>query len=250
MGNSWYYMRGGIASRRIDPTELLALQAAGQPVDFAQLRQMVATGQIADTDSVWSDGMAAWSSVSAITDLTSAVANAKAQSTDASSKPISASAIYSNAFMPRGLPSMAPPVYAGFLIRVAAAMIDAFIVFALLLPFMLAIYNIWDVKSDDEPMGQFVSVMIVVGAWIYFAVQESRPAQATFGKRALGLMVCDLEGRRISFGRATGRHFAKFLSELTLSIGFLMAGFTPKKQGLHDMIAGCIVVKKPPVPHH
>jgi uncharacterized RDD family membrane protein YckC len=58
----------------------------------------------------------------------------------------------------------------------------------------------------------------------------------------LGLKVTDLEGRRISFLRATARHFAKIVSGMILLIGFIMAGFTERKQALHDMIAGTLVV--------
>jgi uncharacterized RDD family membrane protein YckC len=58
------------------------------------------------------------------------------------------------------------------------------------------------------------------------------------------LTVTDLEGRRIGFGRATGRYFAKILSSLTLFIGYMMAGFTEKKQALHDIIAGTLVLRK------
>jgi len=61
----------------------------------------------------------------------------------------------------------------------------------------------------------------------------------------LGIQVVDLEGRQISFGRASGRHFAKILSTIILMIGFLMALFTQRKQALHDIIAGCLVVKRP-----
>ena len=56
--------------------------------------------------------------------------------------------------------------------------------------------------------------------------------------------VTDANGNPISFGRATGRHFGKIISALTLLIGYIMAGFTEKKQALHDMIAGCLVVKR------
>jgi uncharacterized RDD family membrane protein YckC len=56
--------------------------------------------------------------------------------------------------------------------------------------------------------------------------------------------VTDLNGDRISFGKASGRFFGKIISRLILGIGFFMIGFTEKKQGLHDMIAGCLVVKK------
>ena len=54
----------------------------------------------------------------------------------------------------------------------------------------------------------------------------------------------DLFGRRISFARATGRHFAKNISLLMFGIGFLMAGFTDKKQAFHDILAGCLVIRK------
>jgi uncharacterized RDD family membrane protein YckC len=80
--------------------------------------------------------------------------------------------------------------------------------------------------------------------WLYYALLESSAWQGTLGKKALGLEVTDLQGRRIGFGRASGRFFAKFISVLTLFIGFIMAGFTERKQALHDMIAGCLVIRK------
>jgi len=80
-------------------------------------------------------------------------------------------------------------------------------------------------------------------AWIYFASLESSASQATLGKRMLGLKVADLSGGRISFGRATGRYFAKILSGVILLIGYIMAGFTEKKQALHDMLAGTLVLR-------
>src|SRR5947199_10802714 len=80
-------------------------------------------------------------------------------------------------------------------------------------------------------------------SWLYEAGMLSSSYQATLGKMALGLKVIDLEGRRISFARATGRHFAKVLSAIMLLIGFIMAGFTERKQALHDMIAGTLVIR-------
>ena len=73
---------------------------------------------------------------------------------------------------------------------------------------------------------------------------ESSPTQGTLGKMALGIKVTDLEGDKIDFGRATRRHFAKIISALILYIGFIMVAFTQEKQGLHDMMAGCLVVTK------
>ncbi len=74
---------------------------------------------------------------------------------------------------------------------------------------------------------------------------ESSPNQATLGKMALSLKVTDMNGERVTFGRATGRHFGKYVSAIILLIGFMMAGWTAKKQALHDMMAGTLVVKEP-----
>ncbi len=79
--------------------------------------------------------------------------------------------------------------------------------------------------------------------WLYSAILESSSWQGTVGKKAMSLVVTDLSGNRISFGRATGRYFAKIISTMTLLIGFMMVGWTQRKQGLHDMIAGTLVYK-------
>jgi uncharacterized RDD family membrane protein YckC len=74
---------------------------------------------------------------------------------------------------------------------------------------------------------------------------ESSEWQATLGKKALGLVVTDMAGNRVSFGRSTGRHFGKMLTNLIPAfIGYIMAGFTDKKQALHDMLAGCLVLRR------
>ena len=80
--------------------------------------------------------------------------------------------------------------------------------------------------------------------WLYYALMESSKNQGTLGKMALGLRVTDLDGKRISFGRATARYFSKYLSGFTLMIGYIMAAFTPKKQAMHDMIASTLVLSK------
>ncbi len=86
------------------------------------------------------------------------------------------------------------------------------------------------------------SISFVIN-WLYFAILESSSMQGTLGKKALGMIVTDLDGQRIGFGRATGRYFAKFLSAIILLIGFIMVAFTERKQGLHDLIAGMLVYK-------
>lgn len=86
------------------------------------------------------------------------------------------------------------------------------------------------------------AVFSLVVQWLYYALMESSVKQATLGKMALGIKVVDYSGNRISFGKASGRYFGKILSGMILCIGYLMAGFTEKKQALHDMLASCLVV--------
>jgi uncharacterized RDD family membrane protein YckC len=90
-----------------------------------------------------------------------------------------------------------------------------------------------------------VTLASIVLVWIYNASMESSKHQGTLGKMALGLIVTDSQGRPIGFGHATGRYFAKIITGLIpLGIGYAMAGFTEKKQALHDMIAGCLVLRR------
>jgi len=120
--------------------------------------------------------------------------------------------------------------YGGFWIRVLAALIDGVVVGFVIVP------------VATVSLG-FAPLVTIVAYWLYFALMESSARQASLGKMALNLRVTDLEGRRISFERASIRHFAQYLSGLILCIGYIMVGFTPKKQGLHDMIAGTLVIR-------
>lgn len=80
--------------------------------------------------------------------------------------------------------------------------------------------------------------------WLYYAIMESSPLQGTLGKLAVAVRVTDLDGRRISFGRATARFYSKLLCWLIGGVGFLLVAFTKTKQGLHDTISGCLVVNR------
>lgn len=84
----------------------------------------------------------------------------------------------------------------------------------------------------------------VAATWLYFALQESSSAQATLGKRVLGIKVIDYEGRRIGFARATGRFWGKTLSGILFNIGYIMAAFTARKQALHDILAQTLVIRR------
>jgi uncharacterized RDD family membrane protein YckC len=160
---------------------------------------------------------------------------------------------------PAAFPAMA---YAGFWLRVVAHVIDGLLAgigFVVLAMIGVAIVGVGHFKSfarganspDDfctpDVIGAIfvLATIAIVMVWLYYAGMESSVYQGTLGKMALGLIVTDLEGRRISFGRAGGRYFSKLITGLIpLGIGYAMAGFTEKKQALHDMIASCLVLRK------
>jgi uncharacterized RDD family membrane protein YckC len=88
-------------------------------------------------------------------------------------------------------------------------------------------------------------LVLTIGAWLYCAFSESSPRRATLGKRIMGLQVVTADGRRVSFGQATVRHFMKFLSLFSAGFGFMMAAWTKRRQALHDMPSDCIVIRVP-----
>ncbi len=180
--------------------------------------------------------------------------------------PAAGSAAYSYAA------TMQPPahlIYAGFWLRFVAYFIDGFIIAVPITIVFMVLGGIiggvaaasggFSHTTGDSDSSQTLApamglgiallelvvwVATIVIAWLYFAKLESGPHQATFGKRALGLKVTNLSGEPIRFGQASGRFFGKIVSSMTFYIGFIMAGFTERKQALHDMIAGTLVVKK------
>jgi uncharacterized RDD family membrane protein YckC len=137
-------------------------------------------------------------------------------------------------------------LYARFFWRFAAMLIDAVIVtIPLLIVFTLLMAgSSQQAKASPGGLQLILFVINTVSLWLYYALMESSAKQATLGKMALGLYVTDLNGQRISFGRATGRFFGKYVSYLTLLIGFIMAAFTEKHQALHDKLANCLVMRK------
>ena len=140
--------------------------------------------------------------------------------------------------------------YAGFWRRFVASFIDSIllaIVNAILVRLLLKTIFDAGASESDSLERQLAWFWIEQGfyvalGWLYFAGMESSARQATFGKQALGIIVTDLDRNRISFGRASGRFAASYLSAITLLIGFLIQPFTEKRQTLHDIIAGTLVI--------
>jgi uncharacterized RDD family membrane protein YckC len=88
----------------------------------------------------------------------------------------------------------------------------------------------------------FGSITMLVTHWFYFTVLESSSKQATLGKQIMKIIVTDLKERRIPLGKANLRYFGKIISALSLFYGFIIAGFTSKRQALHDKMAGTLVL--------
>ena len=152
--------------------------------------------------------------------------------------------------------------YAGFWLRLVAFLIDYFLLefvgFILSLPFIggiiLSAISLGNARPQEGlaifgavGIASLVLLVILINlllGWLYYAFMQSSKLQATLGKMALNIIVTDLEGNRITFGRATARYFSKIISNMTLYIGYILAGLTEKKQALHDMIAGTLVIRK------
>ena len=166
--------------------------------------------------------------------------------------------------------AMAPPVvvagtstaFAGFWLRLVAAILDnvilaiptaplAILIFATMLPGLaLARGNPALLFVTFFPRLIFFVILILALKWLYWALMEASSWQATLGKKALGLYVTDLEGNRVSFGKASGRFWSGRglslvpLGNLYYLVDCICCGFTEKKQAVHDMIAGCLVMRR------
>ena len=238
--SEWYYVEDG--ERR-------------GPIARDALMTKIDNGELAPTVLVWRDGMDDWSAADAMAEFSGpAVGLAAGAGAPAGSGSGGAYA---------GLESdgaggydpftgeeygIVPVTYAGFWKRFVAYIVDSIIVQSVMfvLQIGLAVLTSLPGFADSDAAIALVSVVFSLGSMVlvlvYFAAFESGNWQATPGKKVLGIKVTDLEGNRITFGRALGRNVAKILSGLILGIGYIMAGFTERKQALHDMIAGCLVI--------
>lgn len=135
-------------------------------------------------------------------------------------------------------------LYSGFLRRFGAFIIDIFVF--LLLFALFAVLALMFEEAGGTPLTRFLTkkatIFAILVGWLYFAFMESSHFQATIGKLLLGMRVTDLEGKRIDFYRATLRFFARYISAFILMIGYLMVLFTSRKQALHDIISGSLVI--------
>ena len=189
------------------------------PYSTDEVSARIGSSELHPTDLGWHEGLAAWTPLNLI--LGSSM----------------------NPLVP-SIPSIPnSTVYAGFWRRVAALLIDYLIALIPLFAFGFIVgLTMGGNGFTGDDIAAVANILGAVCFWLYFASMESSALQATVGKIALGIRVTDEHGARIGFGRATGRHFGKFVSGIIFGIGFIIAGITARKQALHDMMAGCLIV--------
>ena len=156
----------------------------------------------------------------------------------------------------RAIPELASlpprPAFAGFWLRAVAYTFDT-IVISLFFGFLASFYPSAFLKFPDAapsltslpqltPLALAVTLTVT---WLYYTLFESSAWQATPGKRIMKIYVADLNGQPLTFARSAMRNLAKAISSLTFLVGYLVAGFTEKKQALHDIISSCLVLRRP-----
>ena len=153
----------------------------------------------------------------------------------------------------------ATPAYGGFWRRLAAMFLDGLLLnvvcFPISMMFMIPMTtSMQAMRSEDyspENLAQFFGVYLMLAlvstvlSWLYCALMMASARQATGGMMALDLIATDLQGRKLSFARASGRYFASIVTSFTIGIGYLLMLFTERRQTLHDLIAGTLIVRKP-----
>ncbi len=208
------------------------------PVTDEEIKGLIAGGNITPDNLVWCEGMAGWEPISNVPELMPVNMTPGVELHAAPTAVGNMSAYVDEPEL------SAPAVYSGFWRRFMAHFIDSFLVALvfIVLGFLIGITgNSGEANPEDFT---YLDGISIIAGWLYYALMESSSKQATIGKQLMDIKVTDIDGNRISFARASGRYFGKFLSALILAIGYLMMLFTQKKQTLHDMMAGCLVVKK------
>lgn len=225
------------------------------PLSAAQIRQMAVRGELGPADMIWKSGMAQWVTCSSVKGLFGAgVVPASVQSAGVEPNPYAAPVSPGDAFGTGGVAnSSGELVYADFLPRVGASLLDGLFVGLMSCFPTIGVAVLFVVGAGNNPQDQQAAsvavnacsqlISLLVGC-IYYVTLDSSTKQGTWGKQIVGLKVTDLDGRRISAGRAFGRFFARFLSGCTCGIGFLLPLFTEKRQTLHELICGCLTLQK------
>lgn len=141
-------------------------------------------------------------------------------------------------------PLFEPQYFATLDIRLLAIAIDYFVIFGLYCLFALVLISFVNQQSlrIGIALGGLIFIPILRSMYAVFA--EASAKQATIGKQLLGIKVCDEQGRKLDLSQSFLRNASKWLSTLTLGVGYLSGFFSRKQQCLHDVLVGTLVVKE------
>ena len=247
----WYYVKDG---------------ARTGPVSEADFAAQVAAGQITDQTLVWNETMKDWQPCGAVYSRPESATHATICSmcgkqtaeqdliafegslVCAACKPKFVQQIKENS----EISGLAVMRYAGFWIRFGAAFIDGIIIYAVNFPLgmlfgflMPTLVHAQKTPSDALffPAIILMNLLQMILPALYVIWMTGKYG-ATLGKKAVGIKVVMSDGSPISYGRATGRYFAKILSALILYIGYIMGAFDDEKRALHDHICNTRVIYK------
>jgi uncharacterized RDD family membrane protein YckC len=250
---SWYYIENG--------------KQAG-PVDDAAMSRLAATGQIASSTLVWREGMAGWEPYGKVAPSESGAAPATGGVCASCGKSFETAQMIrygdqwvcagcKDSFFQRMREGVEAPGcfrYGGFWIRVGAKVLDGLIMMVpnMLLQFLIMGSMIGAGAASQNPEAAvgavFGSLMLLyalsIGMQLAYYVFFVGKYGATPGKMACGLRIVLADGGKVTYGRATGRFFAEWVSSMILGIGYLMVAFDDEKRSLHDRIVGTRVVHK------
>jgi len=133
--------------------------------------------------------------------------------------------------------------YGSFDQRLTASALDWLFISGVCIIIALVIALCIDDKTLRLPIALSLFITIPLAKLVYHIIMECSAKQATYGKQILKIRVCDMQGRRIGFGRSLFRNLAKLFSMLPFFIGYLFAFFNKQQQCMHDMLAGTLVMK-------
>jgi uncharacterized RDD family membrane protein YckC len=218
------------------------------PYQEEQIKEWLRSGQLSRDDLGWYDGLADWQPLSVLFPLDKPT-------------PPPAPDMYAPPAPPPQQARATAFDYAGFWQRFGAWVID---VLVLIIPSMIVMYAFGGMDAYKHLMEQMqagndmagalrqyeeatqgIQVATVVITFLYYVFFEASKFQATPGKLALRLRVTDLNGQRLTAGRAAARNVVRLASMvfgLIPLICYLAIAWTPRKQGLHDLMASTLVL--------
>lgn len=128
--------------------------------------------------------------------------------------------------------------YAGSGSRFLAALIDIIVV--LVVSLILGLIIALTLGKNGETLSSLLSIVINIGYFVFYQASNGQ----TLGKKAMGIKVVDLAGNKPTAMTFFLREIiGKLVSSIILLIGYLMILWDGKKQGLHDKIAGTVVIR-------